>query len=397
MNNRARMCLLGAYLSRLVWLGCHWRLVRQCMGGQTPRGTQLGWVLGGLLILSASGCMSPAYLSHIAAGELRSLSRSRPIAQVLSRGLVAPDAARKLELVQEVRIYARDCVGLSVGRAYTYYEDNAEGPVAYAVSGAYRDRLEPYKWTYPVIGVYEARGFFDSSLADKEAQQLRSKGYDATVSEVSGFSTMGILPDPIRASNLQADDVDVAMLVLHELTHSTIFKASDTRFNESMATFVGRAAAQRFFNSRFGQASPEAAAADKRVADLKVIDSYVTDLHERLEALYCRPISGEEKISRREEVFAEHQRRFSDAYRPLLKDPERYESIVRVASDNATLIASYRYHNRSDLDLLARVQVALGGDLRAMIKLLRAAARQRDSLGYLLGWLAQRVPNAEPE
>lgn len=152
-------------------------------------------LLSGLLVFSAGGCMSPAYLLHITGGELRSLSHSRPISQVMSKEGTAPDIVRKLELVQQVRVYARDCVGLSVGRAYTYYEDNAKGPVAYAVSGACRDRLEPYQWTYPIIGVYEAKGFFDSSLADKEAQRLRSKGYDATVSEVSGFSTLGVLPD----------------------------------------------------------------------------------------------------------------------------------------------------------------------------------------------------------
>ena len=341
--------------------------------------------------------MSPAYLLHITGGELRSLSHSRPISQVMSKEGTAPDIVRKLELVQQVRVYARDCVGLSVGRAYTYYEDNAKGPVAYAVSGACRDRLEPYQWTYPVIGVYEAKGFFDSSLADKEAQRLRSKGYDATVSEVSGFSTLGVLPDPIRASNLQADDIDVAMLVVHELTHNTIFKPSDTQFNESMATFVGRVAAQGFFRSTFVRASPEAAAVDRRVADLKVIDSFVTDLHERLTALYCRPISRQEKISRREEVFTEHQRRFSAAYQPLLNDPKAYESSIKVACDNATLMAAYRYHNRSDLDLFTKVYATLNGDARAMIKLLRVAARQRDSFAYLRGWLSRCVPAAEPD
>jgi predicted aminopeptidase len=345
-------------------------------------------LLGILLAFPAGGCMSPAYLLHITGGELRSLARSRPIAQVISKGAVAPDTARKLELVQRVRLYARDCVGLNAGRAYTYYEDNGRGPVAYAVSGACRDRLEPYEWSYPLIGVYEAKGFFDRKLADGEARRLRNKGYEAAVGEVSGFSTMGVLPDPIRASNLQADDVDVAMLVLHELTHNTIFKPSDTRFNESMATFVGRAAAREFFRSAFGPASPQAAAADRHIADLQVIDAYVTDLYDQLKALYGRPMCKQEKIARANEVFAEYRRRFSEAYQPLLNEPRPYESAARVACNNATLLSAYRYHNRNDLDLFAKVHTALNGDLRAMIKVLRAAARHRDSFAYLRGWLA---------
>ena len=184
----------------------------------------------------------------------------------------------------------RDCIGLKVGRAYTYYQDNGTRPVAFAVSAACRDRLEPYKWSYPVIGVYEAKGFFDRARAERQAEQLRSKGYDAAVGNVSGFSTIGVLPDPIRASNLRGDDFDLASLVFHELTHNTIFKRGDTRFNESMATFVGRAAAARYFDRTFGEGSPEAAAAKRKWADLEVIDSYVSDLCERLESLYAEPI-----------------------------------------------------------------------------------------------------------
>ena len=33
---------LRAYPGRFVWLGCHWRLARQCTGRQAARGTLLG-------------------------------------------------------------------------------------------------------------------------------------------------------------------------------------------------------------------------------------------------------------------------------------------------------------------------------------------------------------------
>src|SRR5262249_31559780 len=216
---------------------------------------------------------------------------------------VTPDQAFKLKLVQNVRVFARDRVHLTVGSAYTRYEDNAGGTIAYAVAGARQDRLEPYKWSYPIIGEYEAKGFFDRKLAQREADKLAKKGYDVSMSEVEGFSTMGFLPDPIRASNLTEDEIDLATLVFHELTHSTIFKANDTQFSESMATFVGRTAALRYFEETFGADSKEAAAARTRMADLKVLDEYVTDLFRRLGALYDEAISREEKLARRQMVF----------------------------------------------------------------------------------------------
>ena len=326
------------------------------------------------------------YFLHITGGELRSLSRSRPIERVLSAGGLPPDQAHELVLVQQVRAYARDCIGLKVGSAYTQFEDNACGPVAYAVSAARQDRLEPYEWTYPIIGAYEAKGFFDHGLAEQEAQRLRRKGYDAAINEVSGFSTMGILPDPIRSSNLQGDDVDLAILVFHELMHNTIFKPSDTQFNESMATFVGRAAAMQYFRDTCGKDSPPAAAAARRLADLTVIDDYVSDLYRRLDALYREPIPKEEKIAQRQVIWAAQRQHFVESYEPLLKEPQLYRPLIDRMTDNATVLAAHRYH--SDLDVYTATYERLGSDLRAVIALLRQAARHQDSQAFLRNWLA---------
>ena len=343
---------------------------------------------GAGLSLCDSGCMSPGYLLHVTGGELRSLSRSRSIDKVLSKGAVSKEDAQKLVLVQKVRVYARDHIGMNVGSAYTQFEDNADGPVAFAVSGARQDRLEPYEWTYPIIGAYEAKGFFDRAKAEREASRLRAKGYDAAIGEVSGFSTMGILPDPIRASNLESDEVDLAILVFHELTHNTIFKPGDTQFNESMATFVGRAAAEQFFRNEFGENSAEASAAKRRLADLRVIDRFISELHDRLEELYRRPIPREEKMAQKEMIFAAQQSRFVEEYKPNLSEPAQFESVAEVATDNATVLATYRYH--SDLSLYDQVQAKLQGDLRATMSVLKKAAGRRDSFAFLRDWLAKQ-------
>jgi predicted aminopeptidase len=330
--------------------------------------------------------MDPAYFLHVTGGEFRSLSRSKSIDRVLAAGKVDSETARKLRLVQQVRIYARDRVGLSVGSAYSRYEDIAGEPVAYAVSGAHQDRLEPYKWVYPIIGGYEAKGFFKRELAEKEAERLRRKGFDADIGEVAGFSTMGILPDPIRSSNLEESDVDLAILVFHELTHNTIFKPDDTQFNESMATFVGRAAAEQFFVKTYGEDSAEAKAARTHLADLQVVDSYVSDLYQRLSALYGQSISRDEKLKQREPIFANQRQRWSEVYKQQLHEAAPSDPVTEVATNNATALAAYRYH--SDLSLYREVLAKSGGDFRAMIAVLKKAAAKKDSFGYLRSWTA---------
>ncbi|HUN81220.1 MAG TPA: aminopeptidase [Phycisphaerae bacterium] len=349
---------------------------------RAAKSTILRHFIAAASIMTASGgCMSPDYFFHVAGGELRSLSHSHSIDHLLAGGRVTNETASKLELVRRVRLYARDRIGMKVGRAYTTFEEDAKGPVAYAVSGARKDKLEPHEWNYPIIGKYEAKGFFDRAKAEREADRLSKKGYDAAIGEVAGFSTMGILPDPIRASNLEGSDAELAILVFHELTHNTIFKAGDTQFNESMATFMGRAAAKQFFSEQYAADAPEVLAASRHLEDLRVMDEYVTQVYERLLALYGTSLSADDKISRREAIFEEERERFGREFKPRMHEPALFDGAEGVVKDNATVLAAYRYH--SDLSLYDGVLADLHGNLKEMISVLRKAAAKRDSFGYL--------------
>jgi len=327
--------------------------------------------------------MDPGYALHVSAGALRSLSRARPITRVLDDNSVTPEQARKLRLVLRVRAFAEEHLGLHVARAYSKYEDNARRPVAWSVSAAHRDRLEAYRWNYPIIGRYEARGFFDPKPAQREAERLRQKGLDVLIARVDGFSTLGMLPDPVRASNLKLDDIELVILILHELTHNTIYKPNDTLFNETMAAFVGRAAAIRFYEESFGPDSAEAAAARKHVANLGVIDDYVIDLHTQLVELYAEAIARDEKLRRREAIFRAHRDAFATMYAPRLSNPRRWSGMTRVATTNATILAAHRYH--AGQNVFQAVLDGLNGDLVQMLAVLSKAARKRDSQAFLRG------------
>src|SRR5262245_22729063 len=105
-----------------------------------------------IIVTACSGCMDPVYFFHVAGGELKSLHRAEPITKVIAEGKVTEDQKNKLLLVLQVRDYARDKIGLRVGSQYSTYEDIAGAPIAYAVSGVRKDKLEPYEWMYPIIG-----------------------------------------------------------------------------------------------------------------------------------------------------------------------------------------------------------------------------------------------------
>lgn len=335
------------------------------------------------LLLAAAGCGTDFdYLLHVSSGYIGGLARTRPIAQVLSEGSVTADQAAKLQLVLRLREFARDRIGLNVGDAYSLYENNS-GAIAYVVSAAHKDRLEPYHWEFPVIGAYDVKGFFDRSLAQAEADRLTDAGYDVYLGEADGFSTLGLLAEPIRASQLTLSNAGLAELILHELTHRTIYKPSDGDFNESMATFIGRTAAQTYFDETFGHDSPEAMAARERFDDLRVVDDYVIDLYMRIAAFYDQPISSDEKIAGRTAVFdSQRQRWFSD-FVPRLRHPDRFAYISDIGLNNAAVLAGVRY--QAGLDVYQRVFDKLGHDFAALLEALRQAAQQSDSRAFLDG------------
>lgn len=351
---------------------------------------QLSITIAVLMPLVAGCGVDLPYLLHLSIGVLGSYSQTRPITDVLADGSVTPEQAVKLQFVLDVRAFARDRIGLNAGEAYTLFQDNS-GVIAYALSASRKDRFEKYQWNFPIVGLFDTKGYFDLNWAQADADGLEQQGYDVFLGEVAGFSTLGVLPDPIRATNLLYEDVDLAELLMHELLHNTIFKPNDTDFNESMATFVGRAAAQRFFDEVFGADSPEAVAASRRFADSGVIDSYVVEVYQRMLDYYAQSISTEEILAGREAQFAQLRQLFTDAYQPLLNEPDRYDYVGGIATNNAIILAGIRY--QAGLQLYQDVFNAVGQDFAALLDLLAAAAAESDSRTFLVNWLGSVASN----
>ena len=102
------------------------------------------------------------------------------------------------------------------------------------------------------MGTVPYRGYFDLKRAKKERDALEAKGYDTYLRSVSAYSTLGWFSDPVLSSMLHYRDADLASLVIHEMTHATVWIPGDINFNESLASFVGDAGAILFFKSKFG-------------------------------------------------------------------------------------------------------------------------------------------------
>lgn len=341
------------------------------------------------LSVATAGC-DAGYLSHLVLGELASLGRTMPVAEALTDPNLTQTERDKLAFVGRVRQFGIDRIGLFAGDAFTVFEAGGDGPAAWVLSASEQDRFAAYRWTFPIVGVLETKGFFDETMGRAEADALAAAGYDVFFGEAEGFSTLGFFPDPVRQANLRLDDINLAEFILHELTHSTVFKPSDIDFDEAMATFVGRAAAQAYFDETFGVGSPEAVEAAARFGDKRVIDEYVVALFDEVAAYYAAAADGgdskETIVSGRAAVFAAAAGRYATDYAPRLSYPDRWAAVGDMPLDNARILAAVRY--QGGLSDFSAVLEKTHGDFPAALAVFADAAGQEDSREYLRDWAA---------
>src|SRR5262249_62089638 len=131
------------------------------------------------------------YLVHAAVAEARILARRRSIEAMVADPATPPAVARKLRLVLDARRFAGDSVGLRAKESFTTYSPLDRDTLVLVLSGAYRDRLVPKTWWFPIVGSVPYKGFFDFSQARAAARSLAGQGFDVYLRASPAFSTLG--------------------------------------------------------------------------------------------------------------------------------------------------------------------------------------------------------------
>ncbi len=348
-----------------------------------PRGGPLTLLALAALLLPATAC-SPVYVVKAGIAEVGILRARRPIPAVLADTTVDADTRAKLAWIMDARRFAGRELAFDVGKAYTQYTELERDTLALVVSAAYRDRLVPKTWWFPVVGRVPYKGHFSVDGALEEADELRSDGFDAYVRPTPAFSTLGWFNDPVLSTSLRSDDVEVVTTTFHELAHRQLFVPGQVTFNESFATFVGRVAAIRFFCTRQGGGpdTVKCRRAQERWRDVQRFGVWVDDLVEGLQVVYYdRTLDYAGKLERREEVFSRALARFDGELAPSLESLT-FSGFRETPLDNASLLSVYRYYHRlADFDALLALY---DGDLVTAVRDLSARARRADDPFALL-------------
>lgn len=252
---------------------------------------------------------------------------------------------QRLRLIGEIREFASTHVGLDgESSSYTVYYDTGGDPIAWNVSASPPDRFEAYRWSFPVVGDLPYKGFFERDRALTERDRLIADGYDAIAGPVVAYSLLGYLADPVLSTMLQNSEGRLVDLVLHELTHATIYVEQHTDYNESLASFVGRAGSLQFLERRYGAESPEVESVRRQRADAAAFRDFLVGVTTQLDSLYTSGADRDVILRQREELFEQSKQQYRERRDQL--GGSRYDGFLQWQVNNARLL-SYRRYNRS--------------------------------------------------
>ena len=326
-------------------------------------------IAGGYLTLAPTG----RYLVRAAWEEGKILAHRRPIAAIIADPATPSDVRAKLRVVLAARAFARDSLGLAARESFTTYSRLDHDTLVLVLSGAYRDRLAPVTWWFPIVGRVPYKGFFDFAAARQAAGALDADGFDAYLRPSPAFSTLGFFNDPLLSTTLGDDSLGLANTVIHELTHNTFYAGGQAVFNESFANFVGARGSAQFFRARGD--SLAAREADARWDDEKLLAEFWGRVYHSIDSVYrAHPESAAARIAAHDSVYATARKYLIDSVGPRLRTIDtRY--LERVRLDNAALLAQRIY--LTDLDRFDALYDREGRDLRRTVVRIIALAKSR--------------------
>lgn len=305
-------------------------------------------------------------------GQITLVVKAKPLTEVISHP-ATPDSVRlKLKFLSKVRAFAMKEIGLADTKNYTTYFDQQGKEVLWVVTACEEFRLKEYSWSFPIIGRVPYKGFFNQDEAIQEARALRALGFDVSIRNPAGWSTLGWFRDPILSGMLDRSDGQLASLIIHEMAHANIFVKDSVQFNENLASFVGDRGALLFMENLFGLQSAQWKELTQELEEEDRWNAHMLRGAKHLDSVY-RSIKSLPIQSKREKKREAIQNIFSqtDTLRLSNRYPRPEEWLKRLP-DNSFFMNYIRYQ-ADQKELKNLYDSAFEGNLKTFI----AAYRER--------------------
>lgn len=299
-------------------------------------------------------------------GQVRIVWQARPIEEYMNDPQFPDSLKNKLKLIQEIRKYAIDSLGLKDTKNYKTLFDQRGQEIMWVVQACEPFQLKPKMWDFPIVGSMPYKGFFEKQKALDEKARLEKDGYDISIRNPGGWSTLGWFTDPILSDMLKRNEGDLASLIIHEMVHATIFIKDNVDFNENLASFVGDTAAYYFLASRYGKDSQQFTQYVQEDQDYRKYSRHILRGTRALDSLY-QSIKADEPIEiKKQKKEAMISLIMNSADTLSLFSPRKANANRRLP--NNTYFMSYHLYQARQDNFKAELDNEFDGDLKRYIK-----------------------------
>ncbi len=298
-----------------------------------------------LLCLISLNLNCISYLYHVSSEQIKTVLNRKLISDIIQSETTDSEKKKKLALIEKVREFAIREIKLHGSGGFIYYSELPREEVGWNVSASYPLKFESYTWWFPFAGRVPYKGFFDKPKAFDEEKKLIEQGLDTRVRITAGYSTLGWFSDPVFSPQLRMSEEDLVSLVIHELTHATVYFPGDSNFNESYASFVEEIGTEKFYRNYDSEKTKVIfEKRNKRKAESNFIISEVKKTAEKLKTLYAdNALSDSEKILNKGKIIGEYKQVIIENKSKFEKfDIEKFK-LQKMNNEN--FIGILRYHS----------------------------------------------------
>lgn len=303
-------------------------------------------------------------------GQFNIIWNARPVEEYLNDPAFPDTLKARLELINEIRKYAIDSLGLKDTENYKTLYDQKGKEVMWVVIASEPYQLKPKEWKFPVIGSVPYKGFFKKERADNLKKELEEQGWDVIVRNPGAWSTLGWFTDPILSKMLTRSEGDLANLIIHEMSHATIFVKDSVEFNENLSTFIGDRGAEQFLLYKYGPQSKEYISYLQEDSDyLKYVDHMLRGA-QKLDSLYAAmndsdPLSQKKML--KENLIRRIVKNMDTLSLALTREPS---ARFKKSLPNNAYFINYRQYQGKQMDFAEEWKFKFNSDLKAYISYL---------------------------
>jgi predicted aminopeptidase len=300
-------------------------------------------------------------------GQFNIIWNAKPVEEYLNDPAFPDSLKARLELIKEIRKYAIDSLGLKDTENYKTLYDQKGMEVMWVVIASEPFQLKAKEWKFPVIGSVPYKGFFKKERAENLKNELEADGWDVIVRNPGGWSTLGWFTDPILSKMLTRSEGDLANLIIHEMSHATIFVKDSVEFNENLSTFIGDRGAEQFLLYKYGPGSKEYVSYLQEDSDyLRYVDHMLRGA-QKLDSLYATlkesdPLSQKKML--KEQLIRQIVKSMDTLSLALTKEPS---ARFRKTLPNNAYFMNYRQYQAKQTEFADEWRNDFNADLKAYI------------------------------